>query len=227
MLYHGVECLSIQSMQPLLHLVTKARINGNASSLILNIQMSLGLTTTSISQSKQSYVIQPTSSELEYHFLVQQDCSYSNEELIKMVTTNRFAEHHNSIWFVGNVIFNLYNTVALFKRFVDLSHSKLLLNAGARQRVQRSKLWQGESLDPNTKLVAMEDQVDQNGWLATPKNMEHIPKRFLHGMEDMLGEGSVDNQKARIKLELMRTSDFVLDGFVRVRYRCADPVLTC
>jgi len=174
-----------------------------------------------------SHVIRPTSSELEYHILVQQDCPYSNEQLIEMVTMNCFAEHHNSTWFVGNVVFNLYNTVTRFKDFIDLSHSKLLINADARGCVKRSRLRQGESLDSTTKLVAMGDQVDQNGWIATPKNMEDIPKRVLRGMEDILGGGPEDGQKVQMKFELMRTSDFVLDGFVKVRWQCANTVLTC
>ena len=82
-------------------------------------------------------------------------------------------------------------------------------------------------MDPTTKLVAMEDQVDQNGWVATPKNMEDIPKRVLSAMEDILDEGPEDGQKAQMKFQLMRTSDFVLDGFVKVRWQCANTVLTC
>ena len=67
------------------------------------------------------------------------------------------------------------------------------------------------------KLVAIGEHVDQNDWVSTPKNLEHFPKRVFHGMEDILREGSIDDQNWRMKFKLMRTSDFVLDGFVKVR----------
>jgi len=48
----------------------------------------------------------------------------------------------------------------------------------------------------------MGDQVDQNGWLRTPKNMEDIPKKALDSMEGISGEGRVEGRKSEMKVKV-------------------------
>lgn len=67
----------------------------------------------------------------------------------------------------------------------------------------------------------MGDQVDQHGWVRTPKNLQDIPKSVLDGKE-----------VSDVRLTLMRIADSVLDGFVKVSIiACAiavsDVVLGC
>ena len=61
-------------------------------------------------------------------------------------------------------------------------------------------------MDPNTKLVMMGDQVDQNGWLRTLKNMEDIPKKVPDDMEDISDEGGVEPMVSQ-RLTILRFRD--------------------
>ena len=161
-----------------------------------------------------SHVIEPMSSDsIEYHILVKDNCRYGDDELVIM---SKVGIHQDAPWYVGTVIFNVYETTPLYADFVRSSHSKLLQNSNARTPVNRSDVRQGSRIDRKTKMVAMGDIVDQNGWVRTPQNLGDIPKSILDG-EDV----------SDVKPMLMRIADSVLDGFIKVSSHVLLPFLTC
>ena len=152
--------------------------------------------------------------------MLDKDCPFSDEDLKEMIRSkNGFEEHQDHDWFVGIVVFNLYTNIDAFKAFVKSSKHKLVLNAECRVGIQRSGRRQGKgkdkSKDPNSKLVAVGDMADQQGYLRTPKNMEKISMKAIHGA-DKISAKELSSQTEEMKVKLIRSSDSVLDGFIKV-----------
>lgn len=114
-----------------------------------------------------------------------------------MIQKNQFGGHHDADWFVGLVVFNLC-TLRRVRQFIDSAEQKLLVNAARRKKVKRCQIRQGPTnLCDHSRMVAFGDQVDQNGVIETPQN--------------------IHTKSPVSKLELLRSSDSVLDGVVQVQ----------
>ena len=149
--------------------------------------------------SKTAYIVDSTSTQVEFHLFVSKECTLTNEE-IKSVLVQQDESSYYLLerWFMGAHVVNL-DKIRPIREWMNSMVPILEENVKCRRHVKRSAKREHPNVakKEGSWMVAVGENLDQNGHLRPAHNTA--------------------NMKEEARFDLMQGSDQILDGVVFVR----------
>ena len=146
--------------------------------------------------SEMSHIIDSTTTQVEFHVLVSEDCLKTDKEVQEIIAQRHSNNYVQEDWFYGAHVMNL-DSIRRVREWMDTAVPILQKNVLKRRPVKRAKMREDKAVaKAGSVMVAVGENVDQNGYLCQPHNTPRM------------------EEEARF--ELMQESDRILDGVVFV-----------
>lgn len=156
-----------------------------------------------VMNSVDSFVVQPMQSRcIEMHLFVTEDCPYDVEGLKKMIRADSELDGTDAFdndWLTLIVVYNLH-TVPIVDEWMLKARSHLEENVRQRRYVRRSPDKEDRAVKGvyPSRMVGLGDVANQSGGVGPYHNFQN------------------PQMTAESKYELLRNTDFVLDGLIMV-----------